>query len=565
MAGTGEHEMKSMGVEELSGSHLQEDNDAHHLRDLGYDQQLKVGTWTSGSKNMLMLMLAQLRILFQPRSGHDSDGDLGSFHGGFRHSVDQWWPSAYFATSCNYTPANTDLREVALVYGFIFCFVGTLATCASLAEYASILTQLANFRSSVSLGHRVGSEEIFPHHQLDPRMDHLLGLATHNGLACLSRSHHHQALLVLNYRTTYMFQRWHGTLIYLLITWMGAVVNVGFARWLPRLEGFLLVWHILGFFAILIPLVYLAPEQNTASFVWTSTADADAWPNYGIALCIGVTTSTFPFVGYDAASHMAEEVHNPKVVIPRAMIGTILINGLLGFGMIIALLFSTGDPTALLESPVSLAGYPFIQIYYNAVQSLPATNAMTAVSLVIVIMANFGLQAGCSRTVWAFARDKGLPASRYLEHVSPRSQVPFRAVMLSVAIQSLLGLINIGSSTAFNAFVNSAAVTLYITYITPVILGVLKRMRGEPIPYGPFSLGKYRNFVNGFAIVYTLFTSFFLLWPIMISPTAANMNWSIVLVGAVVLFSIFWWFVEGRKSFDRPNIDTTLHQHVATD
>lgn len=38
--------------------------------------------------------------------------------------------------------------------------------------------------------------------------------------------------------------------------------------------------------------------------------------------------------------------------------------------------------------------------------------------------------------------------------------------MLSVVIQSLLGLINIGSSTAFNAFVNSAAVTLYITYVS---------------------------------------------------------------------------------------------------
>ena len=92
---------------------------------------------------------------------------------------------------------------------------------------------------------------------------------------------------------------------------------------------------------MLIPLVYLGP-QNTANFVWTSTVDADAWSNYGIAFCIGVTTSTFPFVGYDAASHMSEEVKEPKVVIPRAMIGTILTNGLLGFGMIIALLFSMG-------------------------------------------------------------------------------------------------------------------------------------------------------------------------------------------------------------------------------
>lgn len=152
------------------------------------------------------------------------------------------------------------------------------------------------------------------------------------------------------------------------------------------------------------------------------------------------------------------------------MIGTILINGLLGFGMIIALLFCMGDATELLASPVSVAGYPFIQIYYNATGSLAGTNAMVCVSLVIVIMAHFGLMAGCSRTAWAFARDKGLPMSSFLSHVGTRSQVPFRAIMLSVIIQILLGLINLGSYYAFAAFVNSAAVTLYITYVSHLLV-----------------------------------------------------------------------------------------------
>jgi amino acid transporter len=133
--------------------------------------------------------------------------------------------------------------------------------------------------------------------------------------------------------------------------------------------------------------------------------------------------------------------------------------------MIIALLFSLGNLDEVLAAPVSQLGYPVIQIYYQATGSLHGANAMTAVSLVIVIMAHFGLMAGCSRTAWAFARDRGLPASDYLSHVSTRSQVPFRAIMLSVVIQVLLGLINIGSSAAFLAFVNAAAATLYITYV----------------------------------------------------------------------------------------------------
>ena len=143
------------------------------------------------------------------------------------------------------------------------------------------------------------------------------------------------------------------------------------------------IWHIVGFFAILIPLVYLGP-QNTAEFVFTSTADGDYWSNYGLAFCVGMVVNTFPFVGYDAAAHMSEEIKEPKIVIPRAMIFTILVNGLLGFGMIMALLFSMGDLNEIMKAPVSIAGYPFIQIYYQATRSLSGTNAMVAVSLVIV-------------------------------------------------------------------------------------------------------------------------------------------------------------------------------------
>lgn len=41
--------------------------------------------------------------------------------------------------------------------------------------------------------------------------------------------------------TSYVPQQWHGTLIYWAIIVLGVVVNVGFAKWLPKLEGFLYV------------------------------------------------------------------------------------------------------------------------------------------------------------------------------------------------------------------------------------------------------------------------------------------------------------------------------------
>ena len=164
--------------------------------------------------------------------------------------------------------------------------------------------------------------------------------------------------------------------------------------------------------------------------------------------------------------------------------------------MIIALLFSLRDLDEVLAAPVSQLGYPIVQIYYQATGSLHGAKAMTAVSLVIVIIAHFGLMAGCSRTAWAFARDRGLPASDYLAHVSTRSQVPFRAIMLSVVIQVLLGLINICSSAAFLAFVNAAAATLYITYVSPLVVQSTHFLRPLLLSSLSRSLQSYLAFSN---------------------------------------------------------------------
>lgn len=51
-----------------------------------------------------------------------------------------------------------------------------------------------------------------------------------------------QSLAVLNY-PEYLekYQVWHETLIYWCIILIGVIVNVGFARWLPKLEGFLFI------------------------------------------------------------------------------------------------------------------------------------------------------------------------------------------------------------------------------------------------------------------------------------------------------------------------------------
>jgi len=78
---------------------------------------------------------------------------------------------------------------------------------------------------------------------------------------------------------------------------------------LPEIEGVILVLHTLGFFAVLIPLVILAPK-GSVQFVFQDFANQVGWSSNGLAWFVGIISTNLPFIGYDGPCHMAEEVQN---------------------------------------------------------------------------------------------------------------------------------------------------------------------------------------------------------------------------------------------------------------
>lgn len=111
-----------------------------------------------------------------------------------------------------------------------------------------------------------------------------------------------QGLLVLNY-PDYGYERWHGTLLMYAIMLMVVAVNTVAVRLLPKIEGAMLVVHVVGFFAILIPLVKLAPH-GSPSQVFGEFVNLGGFKSNGLAWFIGLISTNLPFVGYDGPCHM---------------------------------------------------------------------------------------------------------------------------------------------------------------------------------------------------------------------------------------------------------------------
>lgn len=63
---------------------------------------------------------------------------------------------------------------------------------------------------------------------------------------------------------------------------------------------------------------------------------------------------------------MSEEVDDAARNVPRAIFTTVVLNGALGFGMLVATLSCLGVTQTVLDTPT---GYPFIQILFDAPNS----------------------------------------------------------------------------------------------------------------------------------------------------------------------------------------------------
>ena len=112
---------------------------------------------------------------------------------------------------------------------------------------------------------------------------------------------------------------------------------------------------------------------------------------------------------------MSEEIQNAAVIVPRSIVLSYFYNGILGLGMVLAVLFARGDLSTL-ENPPS--GYAFIEVYYQATHSIAGTAVMVSFVLIMQFCATISVQTSASRMLWSFSRDRGVPGWKILRQVN---------------------------------------------------------------------------------------------------------------------------------------------------
>lgn len=70
------------------------------------------------------------------------------------------------------------------------------------------------------------------------------------------------------------------------------------------------------------------------------------------------------------------------------------------------MLFCTGNLETVLDTPT---GYPFMEVFYQATNSLLGSLTMCTIVIVNFSLSMVGMLAETSRQLWSFSRDKGVP------------------------------------------------------------------------------------------------------------------------------------------------------------
>lgn len=239
------------------------------------------------------------------------------------------------------------------------------------------------------------------------------------------------------------------------------------------------------------------------------------------------------------------------------MVGSVVVNGVMGLIYGTVLLFSTGPLDALLSTPT---GYPFIQIFLDVTRSHGGATFMSLVIILVAIAATVAGITSTSRTLWAFARDRATPYDRHLSKVNKHQQIPVFSVVLVTVLQMLLGFIYLGNTTAFNAILSMAIIGMYSSYIIPIVyMMAYGRKTLSRSDYGPFKLGPvFGPVLNVVSLVWMVVVIVFSTFPSAMPVTPQNMNYSIVVMAGWLSFGAVYYVLFGRNKFEVPVVDSNV-------
>ena len=277
------------------------------------------------------------------------------------------------------------------------------------------------------------------------------------------------------------------------------------------------------------------------------------WGYFGAFLAASLA-SAYVMYGFDTASSLGEETHEPRKTAPISILRAVIASFILG-GCI--LLFAIMSVSNINSPEIGVGGLQFIilDVLGDTVGKIFLICVVIAVTVCCL-----AVQTATIRMIFAMARDNNLPLGERLAKVHPKTKTPIVPAVLTGVIAILILVVNINQPQIFLVITSIGIIMIYIAYLLVTGPMLRKRLRGEWPPKdakekGFFSLGKWGLPINIVAVCWGIFMSINLAWPRKdiynaTEPFHWYLQYGAFLFIGIVLFGglAYYWFVQRHKT-----------------
>src|SRR3954471_23201839 len=340
-----------------------------------------------------------------------------------------------------------------------------------------------------------------------------------------------------------------GTLavIALVILLAGTAVNLVGRRALKIFMVGSIIAEVIGSLGLGTWLLLFHRHQALSVLFTGGGPEAGTWTYLGGPFLLAVAFIGWSFVGFESAGSIAEEVHEPRRDLPKAVLFSLVFIALVVSYSALAIILAIPDLGAVANGTVADPVYDTLTTALGAGVAKPVE-----VLFVIGFLASFlALQTSASRVIWAYARDGALPGSHVLSRLSTGARLPTAAILVTTVIGAALFLLSNVAANVYTLMVIFTTGGFYLAFLFPLVGVVVIQLRGS-WRSGPYTLGRAALPISVLATVWAVFEFLNISWPRHVYPQRF-LDWSVWifivvlgLVGAAVFAAVRTGILDAR-------------------
>jgi amino acid transporter len=317
-----------------------------------------------------------------------------------------------------------------------------------------------------------------------------------------------------------------------------AALIIWSTRITTRVNNAAVATEVIGIAGLTVLLIIVAAVRGLGH--WSNLGSSGVVPSAGYYHWLGpfmlaTLLGAYTIVGFESASNLAEETHEPHRTIPRAMIRAVLLSGAVGMAFLIALSYATSSVKAASASSAPVA---FI---VNDVLGGVVQKIFLIFVCVSIFACGMVIMVTNSRMIWSMARDRRLPGHQLWSQVPRATGGPTYATLLAAVLGAVITLALRTNISALVTLFTASTIMPALLYASTVLLYVFTGRRRRADTERHFSLGRWEIPVIAGALIWLTYELIILIGP---AEFRDAQYYVLGALGLGLVFYIIQWITE---------------------